>query len=95
MDNHPNQTDPVVSQENNAFTKELCEATNSNNLDKVKDMLQDPDVDPNGFHENYTSLHTAAANDHVDIALELLKHQNIDPNKGDTWNCSPLWVACT
>jgi len=53
----------------------------------------DVNLKKGGFY-NYTALHFASENGHVDIVRELLKVPGIDPNSDDSFLRSPLILAC-
>ena len=73
---------------------ELIEAAYDNDLEKVKELLKDQNIDVN-FQDifGYTALIWASRKDHLEIVKELLKQPNINVNIQDDYRDTALIKA--
>jgi hypothetical protein len=71
----------------------LNAAAKQGNFDTVRSLLS-PGIDVNHMYEGKrTLLFYASSHNHPYIVSYLLKQPNIQPNKSDVFNITPLWIA--
>ncbi len=74
--------------------KNLSDAIKSNNIDEVKEFLENLEIDVNKFVDGQnTPLHIAIMQKNYDIVKLLLSHAKIDVNMCNRDGASPLHVA--
>lgn len=74
---------------------ELYEACQEGNTERVKNLLEDANADPNkGDTFGWTPFYKACYNGCEEIVELLLNDARIDPNKGTNNGKTPLQVAC-
>lgn len=73
----------------------LIYAARKGKLEKVKQLLESPDIDINYHEPAYleTPLHAAAANGHLEIVKLLLADPHIKANECDRYGYTPLMNA--
>lgn len=80
----------------NSKKGKLLLACSCNNLDEVKNLINEKDIDPNEVDEyGRTALFMACEKRCTHIVQELLKIKNIDVNKKDNQGSSPMYLALT
>ena len=73
----------------NNTQQEFLDYCESGDLNKVKKLLKDPNVDTS-VHNNY-AIRLSSDNGHLDVVRELLKDPRVDPSDMD--NCAIIWSS--
>ncbi|EFC47164.1 predicted protein [Naegleria gruberi] len=71
----------------------LTLACQNSNLEIVKYLLSQQNIDVNQSSISGTPLYIASNKGQIDVILEILSHPQIDINKGNS-TTSPLYIAC-
>ena len=75
--------------------RQLHSAAHGGELEKVKTLCSDPDVNVNWQAENgVTALYVACYKGHRHVVEHLLTHPKIDPNLAANQGGTPFWIAC-
>ena len=77
--------------------QQLWDACTNGDLDLVKSLASDPDLNVNwiGPEKGDTPLHRACRFGHVEVVKVLLKHPKVNVNAGNAKKGTPFYMACS